>query len=287
MNQAGSCRKKEKTGNCLRLPLTDAHAHIGSMEEVEERIRRQIPTMVSAGNPQEAERLEAILASGKGTGLLIPTYGLHPWHADRGAWMQMQPFLERSAVIGEIGMDSIWCRTPLVLQQEIFELQLAFAREKHRPVILHTKGEEKTIADIIRQYPNTYLVHWYSLGSGLENYMEMDCYFSVGPDVWWNPAVRKLAGEIAADRLLIETDGMSAVRWAYEEAAAGGEAVCPLQIPSTLEEALGNTLGAVAEIRGTDCGLLAEQVRTNYLRFSMLPRQIRAEADRENKAFSR
>lgn len=141
--------------------------------------------------------------------------------ADRGAWKQMQPFLERSTVIGEIGMDSVWCRTPLALQQEIFELQLAFACEKRRPVILHTKGG-KTVADIIRQYPNTYLVHWYSLGSGLKNYMEMDCYFSVGPGVWWNPAVRKLAGEIAADHLLIETDSIYIGRSSGKYAWGGG-----------------------------------------------------------------
>lgn len=258
----------DQAGSCLSFPLTDAHAHIGSAEEVAERVRKQIPTMVSAGNPQEAGRLEAILASGKAAGLLIPTYGLHPWHADQEAWKQMQPFLEQSTVIGEIGMDSVWCRTPLVLQQEIFELQLAFAREKQRPVILHTKGEEKTIAEIIRQYPNTYLVHWYSSGSDLEKYLEMDCYFSIGPDVWWNPAVRTLAKEIPTDRILIETDGMHAVHWAYEEADTRGKAVHPLPIPSTVEEALENTLETVAEIRGTDCRLVAEQIRTNFKRFS-------------------
>lgn len=255
--------RQGQTGGRLRFLLTDAHAHIGSGAEVEERLRSQIPSMVCAGNPREAGRLESILIKDN-LDILIPTYGLHPWYADLAALKMMQPFLERSTVIGEIGMDSVWCEAPLKLQQEVFEYQLSFAGEHHRPVILHTKGQEKTIADLIRRYPNSYLVHWYSSEAYQEYYLEMDCCFSIGPDVWWNPAVRKLAGNVPTDRLLIETDGMGAVQWAYGEAA---EEQKGLQVPSTVEEALANTLKTVSEIRGTECNLLAEQIRANFLRF--------------------
>ena len=251
----------------MRYSLTDAHAHIGSTAETEERLRRRIPSMISAGCPQEAERLEGILGQQEHKGLLIPTYGLHPWNADLDALRRMEPFLERSALIGEIGMDSVWCDVPLGLQQEVFEYQLVLAAGKGRPVILHTKGQEKKIADIIRRYPNRYLLHWYSSEFWQENYLEMNCYCSIGPDVWWNPAVRKLARRVPSERILIETDGMSAVRWAYEKAdwrqTGSGDRPAPL----TLEEALGNTLETVAGIRGTGCLELAKQIEENFIRF--------------------
>lgn len=223
--------------------------------------------MVSAGYPQEAERLEEIRRRQDNAGILIPTYGLHPWHADLEALKRMEPFLEHSMLIGEIGMDSVWCEVPLNLQREVFEYQLALAGGKGRPVILHTKGQEKTIADIIRKYPNRYLVHWYSSEFWQEEYLDLDCYFSIGPDVWWNSAVRKLAQRVPADRLLIETDGMGAVRWAYEEADAKGSRSGLVQLPQTLETALRNTLETVAGIRETECLALAKQIRENFLRF--------------------
>lgn len=263
----GFCEERKPTAGGWEHLLTDAHAHIGSMAEVEERLNSRIPSMVSAGYPQEAGKLEDICRRKECEGLLVPTHGLHPWHASMAALKEMEPFMERSALIGEIGMDSVWCQVPLTVQQEVFEYQLAFARERGKPVILHTKGQEKTIADIIRNYPNRYLVHWYSSESWQEEYLEMDCYFSIGSDVWWNPAVRELAQRVPADRILIETDGMGAVRWAYEEADVNGAASGSSQIPLTLGEALGNTLKTVANIRKTGCLTLVGQVRENFLRF--------------------
>ena len=114
-------------------------------------------------------------------------------------------------------MDSVWCQVPLKIQEEKFRQQLELAEKAGKPVILHTKGQEKQVASIIRQYPNRYLVHWYSCEDYLEEYLDLDCWFSVGPDVWWNPAVQKVAGVVPLDRLLVETDGLAAVRWAMEE----------------------------------------------------------------------
>lgn len=247
--------------------LTDAHAHIGSMTEIEERLCRRIPSMISVGCPQEAEQLNGILGPRECDGVLIPTYGLHPWHANRDALKRMEPYLECSDLIGEIGMDSVWCEVPLELQREVFEYQLAYACENSKSVILHTKGQEKAIAGILRKYPNRYLVHWYSSELWQEDYLDLDCYFSIGPDVWWNPAVRKLAQQVSEDRLLIETDGMGAVRWAYEEADANQIGFGVRKSPQTLEAALGNTLETVAGIRGTGCQALADQIGKNFRRF--------------------
>ena len=136
------------------------------------------------------------------------------------------------------------CDTPLDIQEAVFREQLALARSLDKPVILHTKGQEKEIAGILKEYPNTYLVHWYSCGQFLEDYLALDFYFSIGPDVWWNPAVRRVAEIVPLNRLLIETDGMNAVEWAYAEAPARRRLP-----PSSPAESLTDTLCEIAKIR--------------------------------------
>lgn len=127
------------------------------------------------------------------------------------------PYLEKCQVIGEIGMDSLWCNVPLKRQKEVLEKQLQIAAEWKKPVVLHTKDQEREILELIKKYPNTYLVHWYSADHDLDGYLDLDCYFSVGPDVIWNPAVQQVAKRGPENRILLETDGMDAVKWAWEE----------------------------------------------------------------------
>ena len=127
------------------------------------------------------------------------------------------PYLEKCQVIGEIGMDSLWCNVPLKRQKEVLEKQLQIAAEWKKPVVLHTKDQEREILELIRKYPNIYLVHWYSADHDLDGYLDLDCYFSIGPDVIWNPAVQQVARRVPENRILLETDGMDAVKWAWEE----------------------------------------------------------------------
>lgn len=217
--------------------IYDAHAHLGT--EMERKIRRQTPivSMICAQDPKEAAFLQQLVseeeetlkkkgtkeksskAEGNYHNWIIPTFGLHPWQSAAYSFDDMRPFLEQTDIIGEIGMDNVWCDIPLSRQQLIFEQQLAFASEQKKPVILHTKGQEKEIAQLIRHYPNRYLVHWYSDLNGLENYLDQDCYFTLGPDLKKNPAVHKVLEAAPLNRVLVETDGWSAVEWAFEKDA--------------------------------------------------------------------
>lgn len=215
-----------------RLRLSDAHAHITSKEDLKDRRHYSIPTLFSAGTPKEAEEVFQLVKKGSPTvrhpapksfpeensaepsGIFLPTCGLHPWHAATYSLEEMLPYLTAAPIIGEIGMDSVWCDIPLALQEEVFQAQLRLACEQNKPVILHTKGQERQIASILKEYPNHYLVHWYSSKEAPDDYLALDCYFSIGPDVWWNPAVQQTAVRIPQNRLLIETDGLEAVRWA-------------------------------------------------------------------------
>jgi len=192
--------------------FTDAHTHIGTWEEQREREETGILSLVCGSTPREAER--AVKMRGR---YVIPTCGLHPWYGAEYQVEELTEWMEQCPVIGEIGMDSVWCQTPLKIQEQVFRRQLRMAHQAGKPVILHTKGQEERISGIIKEFPNRYLVHWYSCGRYPEEFLAQDCYFSIGPDVWWNPAVQQIAANVPADRLLVETDGLNSVKWAWEE----------------------------------------------------------------------
>ena len=243
-------------------PLIDAHTHLESDSERNERQKKQILSLVCASTPSEAETLLKTA-----TPYLLPTAGLHPWQAASYSINDMMPYLTACPVIGEIGMDSVWCDVPLNRQEDVFRSQLAIARQMKKSVILHTKGEEDRIASILPEYPNTYLVHWYSCEEYLDQSLALDCYFSIGPDVLWNPPVRALAARVPIDRILIETDGMDAVKWAYE--APEAPKICLLadarKSTKTVEDALTRTLLETAAIRQTEPSVLAKQIQKNLI----------------------
>ena len=228
--------------------IYDAHAHLGT--EIERKIRRQTPivSMICAQDPKEAVLLQQLVSEEKKQAegnWLVPTFGLHPWQSATYSFDDMKSFLEIADIIGEIGMDNVWCDVPLSRQQLIFEQQLAFASETQKPVILHTKGQEKEIAQLIRRYPNRYLVHWYSNQDGLEDYLALDCYFTLGPDLKKNSAVHHVLEAAPLNRVLVETDGWSAVEWAFEgnteyPASFGLPTSTPLSVESLPTILLGN-----------------------------------------------
>ena len=238
-------------GQTALPPLCDAHTHPGEAAEWLERLENGIISLICASTPPEAEALFTHLKRIEGSdserngnsrpSCLIPTTGLHPWHADKYSVSDMERFIRACPVIGEIGMDSVWCGVPLSVQERVFRRQLALAVTLRRPVILHTKGQEARIARILREYPNTYLVHWYSCEDCLEDYIRLGCYISVGPDVWWNPAVQHAAKAAPADRILIETDGMAAVSWAFKEAPDQKKRPLPGSVSGALDAVLVET----------------------------------------------
>lgn len=211
--------------------VIDAHLHL-TEEDVENNILQimadnQIYGLVAATNPVESQWLRELA---KGTPHVLPTYGLHPWVADRYDLAEMMPYLKSASCIGEIGMDSVWCDVDLGLQRKVFIAQMDVAEEKGCPVILHTKGQEKEVATIMDNYTMPILVHWYSCEDYLDFYMAKDCYFTVGPDVATSKAVQRVVKRVPVNRLLVESDGLSALEWVRgEKVEAGALPACLME----------------------------------------------------------
>lgn len=232
------------------IPLVDAHAHLGS--ERERQARREIMTVLCGTEPVSAA--EVLRLQNKFT---LVSCALHPWNVEKSSVEELLPFIEASPVVGEIGLDSVWTDADMTRQRSAFIRQLELAEAMGKPIVLHTKGMEAEIARTIRHYGMRKLVHWYSCMEHLDSYLEQDCYFTVGPDYADNPAVAQLLHSVPLDRLMTETDGMSAVNWAL------GYAVEPERVGQVLER----ELRAIAEAKKVSFDEARAAVYNNLRRF--------------------
>ena len=227
--------------------MIDLHAHLAGMEEngkdispegqKELDLRREtgILTCFCGETPAQWELLKKIANRDH----VLLSFGIHPWYADRyevQSWRQEWSFC---SILGEIGLDSVWCEVPLKLQEKQFQNQLQIAADLKKPVLLHTKGQEKRIGEMIKDFPGKVCVHWYSgEEKDLEPFLLKDCYFTLGPDTALlcgkgDAARKRLLKEAPGTRLFLETDGIGAVAWAF-----GKEKMELSRLPVVLKENL-------------------------------------------------
>lgn len=192
--------------------MIDAHCHLDEKNHLLKIfVENNIPATINCQNKKEWER-NLILT--KSYNYLSLSAGIHPWDSDKLTFESFESVLKKAPIIGEIGLDSEWTEIPLEQQKQVFIKQLEFAIANKKPVILHTKGQEMEIAKIIKNYPNNYLVHWYSTTEGLEEFIQLGCYFTIGPSVKTDLAVQNVVTSVPSNRLLFESDGLDALTWA-------------------------------------------------------------------------
>ncbi len=168
------------------VSMIDMHAHFFCIEREasvteELRLRRAdgLRTFFSCGTPEEWEKTKGLRSRDE----VYVSFGIHPWYADRYDAEEYTELFQMCDAIGEIGMDNVWCEVPYEIQRRQLKRQLDMAAQFGKAVILHTKGQEKEIAQMIRDFPNPVCVHWYSGDvDTFEQFLELGCYFTLGPD---------------------------------------------------------------------------------------------------------
>lgn len=239
----------------------DAHMHMDDEETARLLKEQGIVCIANASNPKEYAWLQKLAVSNP---LLIISAGIHPWHVKDSSWETMLPVLETVDIIGEIGLDNVWCQTDAALQSILFEKQLAYAQKYKKPVILHVKGMEKEALDMLCRYENHYLVHWYSCMSYIQEYIDAGCWFTVGPSLPYDDSVKAIAQKVPLNRLLVETDGISACSWCENRSVTKKEYLCILD----------RSMKLISDMRHISKGDLEIQMERNCEAFMMkqLPR---------------
>lgn len=205
----------------LPCPLVDVHLHLqddflaACLDEVLTTARLAgVVWLVSNGADESDWPL--VLAQARAHSAIIPCFGLHPWYVSERspAWVeQLERHLDSiPSAVGEIGLDRWKEPRDEAAQEEVFRMQLAVARRRGLPVMIHCVRAWGWLMEVLRSEPSLpagFLLHAY--GGPVElikPLADMGAYFSYGGSTLEERKKlrRETLPRIPRDRLLVETD---------------------------------------------------------------------------------
>lgn len=91
--------------------------------------------------------------------------------------------------------------------------------KRNKVISLHTKDAEEEIYEALKKYNyNKAIIHWYSGDiNTLEKLIDLGCYFTISVDIGYSEKTYEVLSRIPIDKLLIETDGPTALEWVNGE----------------------------------------------------------------------
>ena len=149
-----------------------------------------------------------------------PALGLHPWVADTAPdpdhlSRELAAALERTGAVavGEVGLDAKVPSPSLDIQVPVLATQLAVARERELPVILHVRGAFPALLELLAPLaPVRGVVHAFGRGPELaRRFLDLGLHLGFGGAVTRPRArrPRRSAVTVPLDRIVLETDAPS------------------------------------------------------------------------------
>jgi TatD DNase family protein len=198
--------------------LIDAHAHIDRYEIAGESAlanalaeidARKIFTISNSMDLPSYERNRQIAEE---CDYILPIFGVHPWNASQYADRlgDLDAAMERSPLIGEIGLDFYFVddEKEYPNQMKVLEYFFAASKKQNKIVTLHTKGAEKSILELLKQFdlPRV-IIHWYSGPFDIfKRLADMGIYFTIGIEALYSEHIQAIARSVPSERMLTETD---------------------------------------------------------------------------------
>jgi len=207
--------------------IYDFHTHVDNIEELEAYRLQNIVPVVNIRSISEYDKyIDMVDRLGSNRSNMVYSVGIHPHDANMEAEKfsgEYEAMVKQAPFMGEIGMDSVWTDLDKNIQKSSFIRSLCIAEKYGKAVLLHTKGMEKEIVEIISDYDLTYIVHWYGCSDYQDLYIDLGAYFTIGPAVHTDLDVQKLVKNVELDHILVETDGVAALEWLYGKPVDLGE----------------------------------------------------------------
>jgi TatD DNase family protein len=255
------------------IALIDSHSHFDDAEFDADRaaalararaagVTRQIIPAIAVSN---FEKVRALCSVDSG---LFAAYGLHPMllaEHDRSHIDELARWIEREkpVALGECGLD-FWIEgLDRDAQREVFERQLALARDFDLPVILHARRAFDDVAAALRRIGGLRgVVHSFS-GSEeqAQQFFRLGFHVGIGGPVTYERAkrLRAIVASMPIEWLLLETDSpdqpLSGHRGERNEPAFTAE-----------------VLDVIAALRGASREAVAEATTRNCETLFALPR---------------
>ena len=209
--------------------IIDFHTHLDfyKREELQKQLTEFSGTIIAA-SVDEKSFLENCEIAGWAKKYardcrIIPTFGIHPNRADENAALLDEPdtaarltgYLDRSPLIGEIGMDFCWSKSSPENQEKVFRWFLEYCNRTGKACVIHTKDAEQEICDILTDYPKARpIIHWYD---GPENifreFIRRGYPQTFGVETIRSAHIQSLLRLTPPELLLAETDNPDSELW--------------------------------------------------------------------------
>ena len=238
--------------------LIDAHAHLDHYDAARlpqvlaELEQLQVLTVSVAMDPASYAHTCALA---HGSPWILPTFGIHPWHAPAHVHHleTVQALVDASPMLGEIGLDYHWVedRSTYTAQRTVFSYFLQAARDQGKIVNLHTKGAEGDVLTLLGDYAiDRAIVHWYAgpLDTALA-LAERGVWFTIGVEIHSSRVIQELTRRLSLAQLLSETDNPGGLEWLT------GEIGMPRHLLGVIE--------AMAQVRGVAAAEMQAIIRQN------------------------
>jgi TatD DNase family protein len=146
------------------------------------------------------------------------TVGTHPHEAKENPGLMPDDLIqlakrERVVGIGECGLDFHYDLSPRDVQEAVFRVHVAAARQTGLPLVVHTREADADMGRILNEEhakgPFRFLMHCYTSGAELaEQAAKLGAWFSVSGIATFKAAedVREVIRAMPADRIIVETD---------------------------------------------------------------------------------
>jgi TatD DNase family protein len=257
--------------------LVDSHCHLdfpdfaNELDAVVARARAaNVGRMVTIST--RVRRLDGLLAIANRFDDVFCSVGTHPHHAHEELDISATDLValtmnDKVVAIGEAGLDYFYDNSPREAQEQGFRTHIAAARETQLPLVIHTRDADDDTGRILEDemgkgaFPA--VLHCYTGGRALAmKAVELGLYVSFTGILTFkkSDALRAIAAELPADRILVETDAPY---------LAPGKMRGKRNEPSFVVE----TARTLAETRNVPLESIAEQTTENFFRlFSKVPR---------------
>lgn len=247
-----------------RLDLT---AHDGSLDAALDAARaRGVGHFLCIG--VSAENAAAVKALTERYADVDCSVGVHPLDL-KGAtpaldWLVAELAHPHVVAIGETGLDYHYEPEAAELQQEAFRLHLEAARITGKPVIVHTRAARADTLRLLREaaLPQAGVLHCFTEDWEMARAaLDLGFYISLSGIVTFRnaEALREVARQVPADRLLVETDSPYL-------------APVPHRGKPNLPEYVREVVEFLASVRGISFEQLAAQTTANFRRLFPLAR---------------
>lgn len=244
------------------LDRLDLAAHGGSLDAALDAARaRGVGQFLCIG--VSADNAAAVKALADRYSDVHCSVGVHPLDLAPGQppvldWLLQELDHPRVVAIGETGLDYHYEPEAAELQQQAFQLHLEAARITGKPVIVHTREARADTLALLREaaLPQAGVLHCFTEDWDMARAaLDIGFYISLSGIVTFRnaEALREVARQVPADRLLVETDSPYLAPVPHR-----GKANLPQYVREVAE--------FLAELRGVSYDALAEQTTANFYR---------------------